>query len=171
MLRFFLRSFSFLGATHRLVSYYPLHDKNGSLRARDEDDEVELTVPTGCAILCSNQLLEQFQHAHGVNGFCISIVSELKCDTMPAAATQAEIAEAAARQPPLPLAEFLHPWVPEAMFMGDKLNWGHGGGGSRERLVMSLLRGPKRGRGHKRDMSKAAARALVNDMTDEELEE
>ena len=156
--------------TGRVLSYYMQPGKHGSLRVRADGFEYEINVPSGCSVYCTNALLEE-EHSHGINGICISIVSEVSATRMPTPATQEEIAKAAAAQAaePLPFLQHFGKWKPEDWFLGPKRKWGQLGVGSVWRLAMAWLRGPRLGRGNTRAMSKDKARETLRAMSKEEL--
>ena len=151
--------------TGRVLSYYMQAGKRGSLRLRRDGAEVEICVPPGCALYCTVELLE-LEHAHGINGICISVVSEVS-RAMPSSATDAEIT--AASQQPLPFTQHLEPWAPEEFFLGPKRKWGQTGVGSTRRCAVAHLRGPKLGRGVPRKMTAEAARTAVAAMSPDQL--
>ena len=151
--------------TGRFLFYYMQHGKRGSLRLRRGSVMYEIDVPPGCAVYCTVELLAE-EHAHGANGICVSIVSEVSLTSMPTAATTEEIAAAGAaqEQEPLPFLDLWGSWDPTA-FLGAKLKYGHGGGGSQERVITALLRGPKLGSGTPRAMNVQEARKKFESMT------
>jgi hypothetical protein len=154
------------GATGRVICYLMQKGQTASLRVLRDDMEFEIEVPEGCAIYCTQALLEKCDHAHGANGVCISGVLEVS-RVMPVGASAAAIAEASAAQPALPF-HVLMPWEPENRFFGDVLDWCYSPG-SVEKCAVAYLRGPKLGRGRPRKMTAAAARELVDAMTPAEL--
>ena len=63
------------GTTHRMLMYYMQKGRRGCLRVRIKGKAYEeIWCPPGCALLVDVRLLEQYEHAHGIEGQCISIV-------------------------------------------------------------------------------------------------
>ena len=56
----------------------------GGLRVRRGAEELKIKVPCGCALYCTNEIL-QLEHAHGANGRCLSWVIEVSRPIRPAA--------------------------------------------------------------------------------------
>ena len=155
------------GSTHRLLGYYTQGDKRGSFRARRGEAEIVIYVARGCALLCSSEVLAM-EHAHGIDGRCISIVSEiaLPAEVVVIGAPTAAVLAANAAQPSLPLDKDFGLWMPWLWFKGAVLKWGAGGGGTQGRMVARKLRGPKVGKGGRRLMTKRQmreARAALDD--------
>ena len=134
--------------------------------------QIEITIPRGAGIYCTTALLSH-EHAHGANGRSISGVFEVSLPNMPECASAEEIAAASEAQPELPLWEHLGDWgAAVKSFHGPTRKWGQNGGGSRRRTVVASLRGRVQGRGKRRlGLSRKAARAAVDKMSEEELEE
>ena len=141
--------------------------REGGLRVRRGAEELEIKVPRGCALYCTNEIL-QLEHAHGANGRCLSWVIEVSRPTMPTPATKQQKKEASEAQPSLPIREHLDDWKPESMFLGAKRKWGFLGGGSVWRMAVAWVRGPRLGSGRRRLVSREQANALIEDMSDQE---
>ena len=116
-----------------------------------------------CALLC------KYEHAHGVNGRCISSICETSGGTVP------RIAVGPLQQPPTqqPLAQALQaattPWRPELFFLGSAgACWGVGVG-SANRWLHASLYPPKGTRQEPRPYgSKPLARAAAALMSEQE---
>ena len=154
--------------TGRYLFYDMIDGREGGLRVRRGAEELEIKVPRGCALYCTNEIL-QLEHAHGANGRCLSWVIEVSRPTMPTPATKQQKKEASEAQPSLPIREHLDDWKPESMFLGAKHKWGlHMGGGSVWRMAVAWVRGPRLGSGRRRLVSREQANALIEDMSDQE---
>ena len=159
------------GTLIRMLCYLQQMDMEASLGVRyDEELQIFIRVPRGCALACTRYLLESLEHAHGANGACISICLEVD-RPLPAPSSAAEIAAASAAQPELALEEHLGAPSNEAfkaMFEGACRKGGHGGGSVRRNAV-SAVAGPKLGRGQHRPYgTMKAARAAVAAMSEAE---
>ena len=154
--------------TGRVLSYYMIEGQLGSLRVRRDDAEVELVVPRGAALYASVRVLA-LEHKHGINGRCVSFVTEVSRLEEVVGATVVELAASSAAQPPLPFGVDFKVWEPWKWAEGEKLKWGFHGVGSPRRLAMSFVLGPKGGRGTRRKVTFNTARAIVADMSPEEI--
>ena len=153
--------------TGRYLFYDMIDGREAGLRVRRGAEELEIKVPRGCALYCTNEIL-QLEHAHGANGRCLSWVIEVSRPTMPTPATKQQKKEASEAQPSLPIREHLDDWKPESMFLGAKRKWGFLGGGSVWRMAVAWVRGPRLGSGRRRLVSREQANALIEDMSDQE---
>ena len=155
-------------ANLRMIPYFMEEGRLGTLIIYRNGVRLEVAVPKGCALVCTDELLCKHDHGHGARGRSISIVMEL-CGELPPFATEAEMTASGEKQPTLPLREAFTPWKPVDEFLGEKLRnfcGGEGGVGSVERMALTRLAGPKE-QGKRRPMK--AMRELLKTKSEAEI--
>jgi hypothetical protein len=144
-------------------------DKEGALLLIIGECRLEVRVPRGCSLCCTQAVLAN-KHAHASPGRNVSYVKEVRCveGGEVVGMTEAEVKAASEQQPLLSFDKWLPIWNPDALFKGSPSRYSGSfwTPGSLKKIAVMMLVGKKR---DGRRTGLKAIREEVDAMTHDQL--